>query len=169
MLNSVNLCCVPGHMGIPCNEKANRLAKTGLSTPTLVPLCFPVQYFKPCITTFINQFWQLDWTQSIDSHVTQLFSIYPLLHHPMPTLPSRHANVYMRLMLGHMCYTHGHVLGGNKDMLSCPQCNAPTALNVPHLLFHCTELEPICRNYYICSDIATLSWHIPTLILLDFL
>lgn len=51
---------LPGHMGIPGNEKAYRLAKIALASSALLPLRIPVQYFKPIIRSFIKQFSQLD-------------------------------------------------------------------------------------------------------------
>ncbi|WP_179117650.1 ribonuclease H family protein, partial [Solemya velum gill symbiont] len=58
MLSQVTFCWLPGHMGIPGNERADRLAKAALSTPALVPLQIPGKDLKPLINTFLKHFWQ---------------------------------------------------------------------------------------------------------------
>jgi len=57
---SVILCWIPGHVGIPGNERADRVAKAALSLPTS-PVKVSAMDFLPCAKLLMRKEWQEIW------------------------------------------------------------------------------------------------------------
>lgn len=166
----VSFCWLPGHAGIPGNERADKLAKAALSSSPLVKLRIPGADYKPSIRQFIRHFHQVDWSSTNSIRATLYFTIYPTLGAPRALSLPRHDDVVMtRVLFGHTRYTHGHLLRGVRGTLVCPHCTTGMGLTIPHILLYCPGLQAARSQYYGCSDIVTLLRHVPAPLILGFL
>ena len=57
-------CCIPSHIGIRGNEKADSAAKSALDLP-LSKVDVPYNEFKHCISQYILSTWQEDWNGEV--------------------------------------------------------------------------------------------------------
>ena len=60
----IHLCWLPGHVGIPAHERADRAAKRARRTDTQ-PCLTPSSDFKPGIHKYITTMWQNTWDAAL--------------------------------------------------------------------------------------------------------
>jgi len=70
---TVILCWISGHVGIPGNERADRVAKAALSHPTS-PVKVSVMDFLACAKLLMRREWQEIWNNCCDGNKLHAFS-----------------------------------------------------------------------------------------------
>ena len=115
---TVILCWIPGHVGIPGNERADRVAKAALSLP-ISPLKISVTDFLPRTKLLMRREWQEIWN-CCDSN--KLHAINPTVGVTKQngSLSRRDAVIINRLQIGHTRATHAHLLGDDEAV--CTTC-----------------------------------------------
>jgi len=98
----IALCCIPSHVGIPGNERADSAAKDGLSL-TITALKSPASELLPRATKLISEKWQKSWNNCTGN---KLQSTY--------------------LVSYHWCLSARHIF------ISSWCCNHPATLHRPH-------------------------------------
>ena len=146
MINSkcqINFCWVPGHVGIPGNEQADRAAKAAL---VLIPVNMKLHYtdFKPLIIKFLKSQWQNIWNNCANN---KLYSIKTDIGEWYPSYRENRRDevVLARLRLGHSYITHSYLLK-REDQPVCIPCQEPFTIH--HLLLQCTDLQPTRERFY---------------------
>jgi len=129
---TVILCWIPGHLGIPGNERADRVAKAALSLP-ISPLKISVTDFLPRAELLMHREWQEIWN-CCDGN--KLHAINPTVGVTKQngSLRQKNAVIINQLQIGHTRATHAHFLG-NDDEAVCT--TVYTSLTVNHILIEC--------------------------------
>jgi len=115
---TIILCWIPGHVGIPGNERANRVAKAALSLP-ISPVKVSAMDFLPRAKLLKRKEWQEIWN-CCDGN--KLHAINPTVGvtKQNDSLSRRDAVILNRLQIGHTSATHAHLLGD--DEAFCATC-----------------------------------------------
>jgi len=132
---TVILCWIPGHVGIPGNERADRVAKAALSL-SISPVKVSAMDFLPRAKLLLRKEWQEIWN-CCDGN--KLHAINPTVGVTKQnnSLSRRDAVILNRLQIGHTRATHTHLLGD--DEAFCATCY--TSLTVNHILIECPQFN----------------------------
>ena len=134
---------VPGHMGIPGNDRADSLARAAvhLEPREDEPLCHtdlrPV--IKTAFTNIFKNSWDIQQTNKLHDVMPELrpFSA--------PQLNRRHDSLLRRLRIGHTPLTHSYLLTGDPPPV-CDQCGQPQS--VRHILLDCDFYSTQRKKYF---------------------
>lgn len=120
----ITLFWIPSHVGIPGNERADRLASQARNGPS-IELLLPYTDFLNKITIYINSIWQFNWNSETNN---KLSNIKPNIGTVTPLhIPFRRYDVIVtRLRLGHTYLTHSHLFHNNPP----PICACGSLLSV---------------------------------------
>ena len=132
---------IPGHAGLPGNEKADELAKRGASLPQPET---PVSYQTACqmIKSNLREEWMNSWAletkgRHMYSHMTK-----PNRKDPINKLQREDQSIIFRLRTRHIPL-NSHLKRINvKTSAACPLCNHPDE-TVEHHLFDCINLKEL--------------------------
>jgi len=119
------------HVGIPGNERADKVAKAALSLP-VSPLKISVMDFFPSAKLLMHTEWQEIWN-CCDGN--KLHAINPTVGvtKQNDSRSRRDAVIINQLQIGHTRATHAHLLGDDEAV--CVTCY--TSLTVNHILIEC--------------------------------
>ena len=146
---------VPGHAGLPRNEKADLLAKTGASLPTdAIPSPFPPVSAKVRYCQYRN------WRRHISHSPAELWRL--LLFRTIRSELSRFRCHGHSLLLS--SYLHRISRKENSD---CSACGHPLQ-DLNHLLLDCRASEPLCQSIFGSSlsilDLWSRPWGVARLL-----
>ena len=146
---------VPGHAGLPGNEKADFLAKTGASLPTnAIPSPLPPVIAKVRYSQYRN--WRRHICHShLNFQVPEVYSKELLLSRSIRSELSRLRCHGHSLLLS--SYLHRISRKKNSD---CSACGHPLQ-DLNHLLLHCPASEPLRKSIFGSSLSILDLWSIP--------
>jgi len=138
-------------VGIPGNERADRVAKAALSLP-ISPFKILVTDFLPRTKLLMRKEWQDTWN-CCDGN--KLHAINPTmgLTKQNGSLSRRDAMIMNRLQIGHTRATHAHLIG-NDDQAVYTTCY--TSLTVNHILIECPQFNHLGQQYHFGSTLKDL-------------
>ena len=129
------LCWIPSHVGIPGNEKADRLAKESLEEE-IRPIPMPYTDFMGIPKRYCVKLWKDMWdvTPQFLTHINPQLTrkIYD------PSLSRREERALCRLRIGHTRLTHSFKMEG-KNRSNCDECSVP--LTVRHIMSECAKYQ----------------------------
>ncbi|GBN26644.1 hypothetical protein AVEN_33393-1 [Araneus ventricosus] len=144
---SILLCWVPSHVGISGNEVADIAAE---NASAVLDNSTPLKDFKHYINLALHSRWENHWTSQ---SMNKLRSIKPVVE-SWPTLNNRKADtIVTRLRVGHIRYTHRHLLMGEQAPM-CTQCNC--ILSVLHILSECPNFNSVRLRCFQTSYISLI-------------
>ena len=142
------------HVGIPGNEKADRLAKAALTSSLAAQSQVCWADLKPRVDTYICTAWQALWNNETRN---KLYEIRPNLKESLcnttQPLYRKQETVMTRLRIGHTWITHSYLLK-KEDQPFCHACDNP--FTVKHILVECLHFTHIRNKYYTTTDVHTL-------------
>ena len=145
---------VPSHVGIPGNEKADRLAKAALTSSLAAHSQVCWSDLIPRVDTYICTAWQALWNNETRN---KLYEIRPNLKESLcnttQPLYRKQETVMTRLRIGHTWITHSYLLK-KEDQPFCHACDNP--FTVKHILVECSDFTHIRNKYYTTTDVHTL-------------
>ena len=117
----VTLVWIPGHVGIPGNEEADKAAKAALAFLTIHNNRIPASDRFPLIRSYFLNLWQQEWL-TIDNHCSSVHTNLPSTFDA--NIPCRRdERIYHRLRLGHSRLTQSYLIEGK------PPPRATTVMN----------------------------------------
>ena len=135
--DDIHVSWLPGHVGIPSKERADRAAKIARKTD-MQPCLTPPSDFKPNIHKYITTMWPNTWDER------PLHEITPIVNQPRTHHLNNHRDqsVFTRSRIGHSCLTPKFLLKGEPP----PECIPYTC---PHLdRMECADLNYVRRRFY---------------------
>ncbi|GBN81959.1 hypothetical protein AVEN_67739-1 [Araneus ventricosus] len=126
----IKYCWIPGHVGIPGNERANKAAKSAnASGEAFVPLIDALQAVK----LSQHRVWQRIWEGQSNN---KLYKIQPSIKGFGNLTIRKHDVILTRLRVGHTFLTRRHLLHSDPALI-CNGCNC--ILSVEHILCRCKK------------------------------
>ena len=145
---------VPSHIGIPGNEKADKLAKEAAifnqyNNRRTLPLCD----FKTSNRKLQLKYWSDNW---LETRRNKLRLTKPSVEPwESSNCASRQEELILcRLRIGHCYETHSYLLKG-EDPPECDKCDLP--LTVKHVLLDCPSLETARKQFFKLQSTDNLS------------
>ena len=144
----VGFCWVLGHVGVPRNGRADRLAREVAGrAATLSPVLCTDEF--PAIREAIIAIWQERWDAR--GATSKMGEVTRTVSHPWDYSNIRERRLQTtltRLRIGHTCLTHSYLMSGEYQPY-CGDCLVP--LTVRHLLVECPSfVGPRQRFLYRC-------------------
>ena len=132
---------IPGHSGIPGNERADTLAKKGANLPQPDN---QVTYSTCCqmIKSNLKEDWLNSWTTGNTGRPMYGHMTKPLLKDPINELKRGDQSLIFQLRTQHVPLNQHLNRIGVKLLAACPLCDYPTE-SVEHLLFYCRKLTDL--------------------------
>ena len=148
----IHLCWLPGHVGIPSNERADKAAKRARGTAMQSCLTSPSD-FRPHKHKYVTVIWQSTWDEIPHN---KLHEIAPTVDAPCTFHLSnrRDQSVFNRCRIRHSRLTHGFLLKGEPPP-ECVPCNCP--LTSKHLLTECADFNDVKQRLYQVPSLQDLS------------
>ena len=144
----VGFCWVPGHVGVPGNERADALAREAAARVAL-PSSVSCSDLFLSIRVATRTSWQECWDeQRATSKMGEITTSVTPPWASNPIRDRRSQTALTRLRIGHTRLTHSYLMSGDPQP-DCEDCLVP--LTVRHLLVECPSLGDLrCRFLYRC-------------------
>jgi len=144
------MCCIPGHVGIKGNGRADQAAKNSSDGPTHSHK-IPYSDFKPHIWKYVFSLWQTQWDSRV---LNKLHSIQPVLNVKSPCRATcrRDEVVLTKCRIGHTRLTHSHLMEKEPPPECINPCQCP--MTVKHILLRRKVVyEPHVRSSVVHPNI----------------
>ena len=144
---------VPGHSGIPGNERADEEAKAALALPNITDIPTNFHSIKSAIRQNTRLFWQRKWSD--DPARTQLHEIKPDIGIWTSSFrPNRlEEKALTKLRISHTYLTHSYIYSQSIRPV-CTTCNQ--TLTVKHILLYCDDFinqRRVLKDYCTAQNI----------------
>lgn len=146
----ITLCWIPGHTGIPGNEKADDLANAGRLLPISNETVPAPDAHKWCLEA-VQLAWQREWHSSQSKLRRVKDSVLAWRDNDVP----EHQRILTRLRIGHTHITHRSYFSNHgRAPPTCTTCG--THLNVEHLLLECRAFEDVREEIRLGPTMAVI-------------
>ena len=141
MGKEIVLCWIPGHVGIPGNERADSHAKDALNED-ITPMKIPYTDLIPTVKAYFKTIWQDQWDSSTDF----LSIISPSIGRKVydPGLTRREQVVLCRIRLNHTRLTNSYRMSKERPP-TCDHCQLPMTMN--HIMVNCNKYRHLREEH----------------------
>ena len=141
----IHLCWIPSHVDIPGNERADKIAKTGLNLTEITDLAYSTSEIKSMIKHSVKKEWQNVWDS--ETRGRWYHTLCPRVNRKL-TRSSHNRRVDTALTRLRLGYT-------KTSYKQCDQCQ--TRLSVSHLLLECPRFTTARNAFRNETGLNTLS------------
>ena len=142
-----SLCWVPSHVGVPGNEKADRLARAAISNPQVLQTPITRDDLKAKIRREAYSKWKEKWRATSSTNKLREITdkVTPL---PNSICSNRYwERALARLRIGHSRLTHGYLMA-REEQPECDRCTLGAMLTIRHLLVECPALQNLRIQHF---------------------
>ena len=144
----LTLIWIPGHIGIPGNERVDSAARQATRLPRVNPLLPPASDLFTFIKSHILSHWNRTWLLQT-SNKLHAVKPSPIYWKSSDRTSRREEMVLARLRIGHSRLTHTHLIS-HLFPPDCPKCSEEN-LTVDHL-FSCPQTDHLRAKYSVPSN-----------------
>ena len=136
---TVNICWLPGHVGILGNELADKTAKSALDLTAISTQEIPASDVKSYIKRIVREAWSCEW----DEQTVWDFKVKEIFPHIRKStldlgLTRKDAWKMTRLQIGHSRLTHANIFE-REEPARCVRCGR--GLSIRHILYECDNMR----------------------------
>jgi kelch-like protein 2/3 len=160
----VVLAWCPGHVGIPGNEKVDRLAREAVRLP-VTQVAIPQSDFKAAVNKLVTSRWQRLWDEYPEN---KLYQIQPKVDakYKFSSRNRREEIIFARLRIGHSYLTHRYLLARDPIPVCIP-CDE--ILTIKHILLNCVDFQHVRSRFYSCDSLEKLFKDVDPKLIFNFL
>jgi ribonuclease HI len=160
----VVLAWCPGHVGIPGNEKVDRLAREAIRLP-VTQVTIPQSDFKAAVDKLVTSRWQRLWDEYPEN---KLHQIQPKVDKNLKfsSKNRREEIIFARLRIGHSYLTHRYLLARDPIPVCIP-CDE--ILTIKHILLDCVDFQQVRSRFYSCDSLEKLYKDVDPKLIFNFL
>ena len=160
--HNIKLLWIPGHTGIPGNDRADQLAKESLTLEPRNSLSLPIKDFQTLLHKHFIKRRQYDWDGRKHYHLYPIKS--KIQHFTTSSQDTRQKErALSRLRLGCTKLTHSYIID-KEPPPTCQHCHPTTRYTIPHFLIYCPKHAQHRRNLLLHFQTHNLTLDIPTLL-----
>ena len=141
----VSLQWIPGHVGLPGNERADKLAKLGAQCPQTAT-SVTINTAKHLINEHLKNAWMKKWADGKTGRKIFEFMPVPNKNDPINKMKRKEQAVIFRLRSEHIQLNKHLNDIGIKDSAKCPLCPCPEE-SVAHHLYQCPALDDLRAEF----------------------
>ena len=141
----VSLQWIPGHVGLPGNERADKLAKLGAQCPQTAT-SVTINTAKHLINEHLKNAWIKKWADGKTGRKIFEFMPVPNKNDPINKMRRKEQAVIFRLRSEHIQLNKHLNDIGIKDSAKCPLCPCPEE-SVAHHLYQCPALDDLRAEF----------------------
>jgi len=160
----VIFCCIPSHVQIIGNERADAAAKNALQLE-FSDFQIPYTDYKSMVNLHFSKVWQNQWN-NITFNKLRIIKEKIEDTNFVGIFNRRDEVVLHRARIGHTCLTHCYLLK-SEEPPQCLVCSCP--LTVEHIFIHCSAFTTIRLQYYTAKTLKELFKSVSPTTIIKFL
>ncbi|XP_043252544.1 uncharacterized protein LOC122397459 [Colletes gigas] len=141
--HKIILAWIPGHVGIPGNEKADQIAKQVANSPTSYQNIPTQEDLIKDIRNKLKCQWESEWRNTAPPHIKNIDDAF-FTENTATILTRKEQTAITRIRIGHSKISHSYILS-KEPIPICEHCN--TTITTDHLILDCQKYNILRRKH----------------------